>query len=144
MSRSALAALLTFACMGSVLAGGPVLDTMDELHFRSPAGRGKAELVPGKVGRAVRFSFDQGSRNAFFVSNLRGGPEWDRAAGLSFWVRGDGSDHFGGLELISDDDYAVRYDYSFPLKSKEWTRVAVAWRDLIPVLPGPKSRPLGP
>ena len=124
-------------------AAGPVIDAMDENHFRSPRDKGKAELVEGKFGKAVRFTFARDSRNAFFTSNLRGQPAWDKAAGLSFWVKGDGSDSFGGLQLIYDDDFAVRYDYCFPIKSKEWTKITVAWRDLVPVLPGPKSRPLG-
>ena len=120
-----------------------VLDSMDEVRFRAPKDKGKAELVDGKVGKAVRFSFDKDARSAFFIGNLRGKPEWDRAAGFSFWVKGDGSDSFAGLELIHDDDFAVRYDYCFPIKATEWTKVTVAWRDLVPVLPGPKSKPLG-
>ena len=75
---------------------------------------------------------------------MRGKPGWDEAAGFSFWVKGDGSDHFGGLQFIYDEDYAVRYDYMFPIKSTEWTKVTVAWSDLVPVMPGPKSVPLGP
>src|SRR5438270_12810173 len=99
MSRSAaLLALLP------LLAAGPLVDSMDELRFRAPAGKGKAELVPGKFGKAVRFSFEKDARSAFFTSNLRGRPDWDRAAGLSFWVQGDGSDSFAGLQLIYDED----------------------------------------
>ncbi len=145
MKCFSLAAALWFtALLGAHAADGPVLDSMDELRFRAPKDKGRAELVEGKFGRAVRFSFDAGARGAFFTSNIRGTPAWDRAAGLSFWVKGDGSDHFGGLELIYDEDYAVRYDYAFPLKHTGWTKVTVAWRDFVPVLPGPKSRPLGP
>ncbi len=144
MPRATLATLFALLALGTALAAGPVLDTMDEVRFRSPKGKGRAELVEGKVGKAVRFAFDKDSRSAFFTSSLRGRPEWDKAAGLSFWVKGDGSRSFGGLQLIYDDDYAVRYDYCFPIQSKEWAKVTVAWRDLVPVLPGPKSRPLGP
>jgi lysophospholipase L1-like esterase len=143
MPRFVLAGLCSLACLGTALAGGPVIDSMDQLRFRAPKDKGKAQLVEGKVGKAVRFTFDKDCQNVFFTSNLHGGPDWDRAAGFSFWVKGDGSDHFGGLQLIYDEDYAVRYDNCFPLRSKQWTKVTVAWRDLVPVLPGPKSRPLG-
>jgi lysophospholipase L1-like esterase len=125
-------------------AEGPVLDTMDTLRFHAPAEKARAELVEGKDGKAVRFSFDRDARGAFCTSNLHGTPAWDEAAGLSFWVKGDGSDHLGGVELIYDDDYAVRYDAAFPLKSREWTKIVIPWRDLVPVLPGPKSKPLDP
>ncbi len=145
MSRPVVAVLIALAALGAARAAdGPVLDTMDTLRFQPPRQKGRAELVEGKFGKALRFSVDEGAPGAFFTSNLRGTPAWDEAAGLSFWVRGDGSDHFGGIELIYDDDYAVRYDCAFPLKNKEWTKVALAWRDFVPVLPGPKSKPLDP
>jgi hypothetical protein len=127
----------------SALRAGDVIDSMDELRFRAPKDKGKAEQVTGKVGKAVRFSFEKDARSAFFTSNLRGAPSWDKAAGLSFWVKGDGSESFGGLELIWDNDFSVRYDVAFAIKSKEWTKVTVAWRDFVPVLPGAKSKPLG-
>ncbi len=123
-------------------AEGPIIATMDELKFTAPKDKGKAELVEGKVGKAVRFSFDRDARSAFFTSNIRGTADWDKAAGFSFWLRGDGTDGFAGLQFIHDDDYAVRYDLCFPVKGKEWQKVAVAWGDLIPVLPGPKAKPL--
>ena len=145
MPRPLFAALLALTAFGAARAADDsLIDAMDEVHFQPPKEKGKAELIDGKVGKAVRFSFDQDARGAFFTSNRRGSPAWDKAAGLSFWVKGDGSDHFGGLELIYDDDYAVRYDYAFPLKSTEWTKIVVPWRNLVPVLPGEKSGLLDP
>ena len=120
-----------------------VITSMDEPRFRPPKEKGSAGQVEGKVGKAVRFRFEEDARSLFFTSNIRGTPEWDRAAGFSFWVRGDGTDGFGGLQFIYDDDFAVRYDLCFPVKGTEWTKVAVAWRDMIPVLPGPRAKPLG-
>jgi len=142
MSRCA-AVLLASLINPSAFAADDLIDAMDSNRFVSPKEKGKAELVEGKFGKAVRFSFEQGCQNTFFTSRLRGKPEWDRAEGFSFWVKGDGSDSFGGLQLIFDDDYAVRYDLCFPIRSKEWTKITVAWRDLVPVLPGPKAKPLG-
>ena len=122
---------------------GDVIATMDELRFQPPKESGSAELVEGKAGKAVRFRFATDARGAFFTSNIRGTPGWDRAAGFSFWVRGVGGDGFGGIQFIYDEDYAVRYDLCFRVRNGQWTRVVVAWRDLIPVLPGPNARPLG-
>ncbi len=120
-----------------------IIATMDEIRFRPPEEKGQAGLVEGKVGKAVRFRFEQDARSVFFTSDIHGTPEWDRAAGFSFWVKGDGADGFGGLQFIHDDDYAVRYDLCFPVEGTDWTKVTVAWRDMIPVLPGPRARPLG-
>ena len=94
---------------------------MDTLRFQPPR-KGTAGLVNGKVGRAVQFHFDKDARAAFATSNIHGTPDWDRAAGFSFWVKGDGSDQFAGLEFIFDEDYAVRYDYAFPVKGTDWTQ----------------------
>lgn len=74
---------------------------MDELTFTAPKGKGTAELVPGRVDKAVRFSLDKDARSAFFTSTVRGTPAWDETAGFSFWVQGDGTDHFAGLQLGS-------------------------------------------
>lgn len=126
-----------------IAADGPLISGMDELRYTPPKEKGRAELVPGKVGRAVRFAFDRDARSAFFTCNTRGTPEWAKAAGFSFWVKGDGGDHTAGLEFVYDDDYAVRYDFAFLVKGTAWTKVTVAWDDLVPVLPGPKSNPLG-
>ena len=128
-----------------LLAGSPddVISTMDEPVFRPVPGKAAVEAVPGKVGGALRFRFEPDARGAFAIGNIRGTPEWDKAAGFSFWVKGEGTDGFGGLEFIFDEDYAVRYDVAFPVKGTEWTKVVIAWDDLIPVLPGPKARPLG-
>jgi lysophospholipase L1-like esterase len=117
---------------------------MEQIRFKAAPDKGKLELVEGKVGKAVKFTFVDKCQNHFFTGNHRGTPPWDEAAGFSFWVKGDGSDHFGGLQFIWDDDFAVRYDYMFSIKSKEWTKVTVAWRDLVPALPGPKARLLDP
>ncbi len=123
---------------------GMVLDNMDEVRFKPTSDKAKAELVDGKVGKAVKFSFPDKCQNVFFSSRLRGQPAWDEAAGFSFWVKGDGSDHLGGLQFIYDDDFAIRYDYAFPIKGTEWTKIIVPWRDLVPALPGAKARLLDP
>jgi lysophospholipase L1-like esterase len=121
---------------------GALIASMDDLRFGQPREKGRADLVEGKVGKAIRFRFDKEARSTFFTSNIHGTPEWDRAAGFSFWVKGEGLDGFGGLQFIFDDDFAVRYDLAFPVKGTAWTKVSVAWDDLIPVLPGPRARPL--
>ena len=138
--------LLTLPAFLALAAAPPndpaVIDPMDALRFAAPKANGRAEVVPGKVGSAVRFAFDKDARGVFFTSNTRGTPAWDAAAGFSFWVKGTGADGFGGLEFIYDNDYAVRYDLCFPVTGTDWTKVTVAWGDLVPVLP--KGKPLDP
>ncbi|HLF93806.1 MAG TPA: GDSL-type esterase/lipase family protein, partial [Planctomycetota bacterium] len=115
-----------------------------DLKVRNPEKNGRAETVDGKAGKAVKFSFDEKCSGAFCMTPLRGSPEWDKAAGFSFWVKGDGSKRFGGLQFIWNEDYAARYDYMFPIDGTEWRKIVVAWRDLVPSLPSPASKFMDP
>jgi lysophospholipase L1-like esterase len=98
---------------------------------------GSAELVDGKFGKAVRFSFVENARGGFMTARVRPTEAWDQAEGFSFWVKGDGSSHWGGIELIDRDDFSLRYGYCFPINSTEWRKVVVPWSDLTPELTGP-------
>jgi lysophospholipase L1-like esterase len=98
---------------------------------------GTADLVDGKFGKAVRFSFIEGASGGFMTGRVRPKKQWDDSAGFSFWGKGDGSRSFGGIELIDRDDFSLRYGYCFPIDSTEWRKVTVPWRDVIPELSGP-------
>ena len=132
-----------FATFGALAHDGALIASMDEMRFQAPKAKGRSDLVEGKVGKALRVQFDQDASSTFFTSNIHGTPEWDRTEGFSFWVKGEGTDGFGGIELIYDEDYSLRYDYCFSVKGTTWKKIEVAWRDLIPVLPGPRAKPLG-
>lgn len=122
---------------------GALIHSMDDLRVTEPKEKGHSEVVEGKFGKAVKFRFEEGCQGTFFGTPIRGTPEWDKAAGFSFWVKGDGSHHFGGLQFIWNDDYAMRYDYMFPIDSTEWRKIVVPWRDLLPALSKPGSKFLG-
>ncbi len=58
---------------------------------------------------------------------------WDRYQGLSFLVKGDGSDNFGCLAVGgggSDGGYS--YIVWFPLGDTTWHKVTASWDDLVP------------
>ncbi|HXG60164.1 MAG TPA: GDSL-type esterase/lipase family protein [Planctomycetota bacterium] len=125
--------------------GGELIDSMDDLRARLSKDKVRVETVEGKFGRAARFAFDDGCQSVFAMTSIRGAPEWDRARGFSFWVKGDGSRRFGGLQFIWNEDYSARYDLMFPIDGTEWRKIDVAWEDLVPVLPkSPFLDPKGP
>lgn len=134
-------ALVPFAL---VAGEGAVIDSMDAPKLANAKEKARFEIVEGKVGKAAKLSFEDGCQAKFVTSRIRGTPEWDSAAGFSFWVKGDGSNHWGGLEFIWNDDYALRYDYCFPIDSTDWKKITVAWRDLVPNLPKPGSIGIDP
>src|SRR5262245_60198214 len=121
---------------------GPLGQSMDEIRIRLPKEKVRAEAVEGKTGKAMKFSFDDGCASQFAMTPIVGSPDWDKAAGISFWVKGDGSKRFGGIQLIWNEDYGARYDVMFPIDSTEWKKIVVSWRDFTPVLPA--TKPLDP
>ena len=140
LAGAALAAFLPAASAQTVILDMDTVrhkptEVADKDNQKVPAGT--VELVEGKFGKACLFSLREAAGPGFMTAWVAATPEWDEAAGLSFWVKGDGSTHWGGLELIDGNDYALRYGYCFPIDSTEWTRVVVPWRDLIPELAGP-------
>lgn len=108
-----------------------------ELKDKQKVPAGTAELVDGKIGKAVKFTFIADSRSGFMAASVRGTPEWDQSDGFSFWVKGDGSQSWGGIEMIDAGNYGLRYGYCFPIDSTDWTKIIVPWRDLVPELAGP-------
>jgi lysophospholipase L1-like esterase len=143
MSRAALLSVgLFFSCVAATPDEGALVNSMDDVRVQAPKEKGHFESVEGKVGKAVKFSFDNGCKSQFCMTNIRATPEWDKAEGFSFWLKGDGSKHFGCIQLIWNEDYGARYDVAFPLDSTEWKKITVAWRDLVPALPTPSSKPI--
>lgn len=102
---------------------------------------GTVESVDGKEGKAVKFTFVDNAKGGFATAALRPTPEWDQSAGFSFWVKGDGSNAWGGIELIDRSDFKLRYAYCFPIHSTQWTKIVVPWRDVVPELAGPPVDP---
>jgi len=145
---SLAAALVAMMLVESPVAGEQIdlildMDTVrhrmgqitDKDKQKMPAGT--VELAEGKVGKACKFTFVEGASSGFATAWVPAKANWDQAAGFSFWVKGDGSSSWGGIELIDGEDYGLRYAYCFPIDSTDWTKISVPWRDVIPELKGP-------
>ena len=96
---------------------------------------GTVKLIKGKVGPAARMHFVAESRGGYFRLPLRADSSWNKAAGFSFWVKGDGSDGPGGLALVDRKQIHARYLFEFPLDSTKWRQFLVPWCDLLPGSP---------
>ena len=69
---------------------------------------GTVEAVDGQFGKACKFSFVESTGSQFFTASVRPKEDWNEYEGFSFWVKGDGSRGFGGLEFIDGEDYGLR------------------------------------
>ncbi|HCE45821.1 MAG TPA: hypothetical protein DET40_19935 [Lentisphaeria bacterium] len=58
----------------------------------------------------------------------------DGYEGISFWVKGDGSDTYGTIVLCGQHPlwFPFKYAYSFPLKDTEWKKIVVPWDKFVP------------
>ena len=101
---------------------------------------GTVELVEGQFGKACKFSFVASTGPQFFTAWMDPSDDWDQYEGFSFWVKGDGSQSYGGLEFIDGNDYSLRFGYCFPIESTEWGKITVPWSDLVPELAGASVR----
>ena len=117
---------------------------MDALRLQLPAEKVTARLVDGKLGQAVRLDFADDCQNVYVQTRSSGTPQWNEMEGFSFWVKGDGSDHLGGIEFVWNGDYALRYAYAFPIDSDEWRKITVRWRDLVPETSNAAALPIDP
>jgi lysophospholipase L1-like esterase len=153
ISLTVLATAFVLNLLGSARGAGPsggndsaelLLDTsaavfspgqVTKANAKVPAGT--VERVEGKFGQALKFSFIEGASGGFMTAHVKPTPQWDAADGFSFWVKGDGSDTWGGIELVDRADFSLRYGYCFPIDSTEWRKIVVPWRDVIPELAGP-------
>jgi lysophospholipase L1-like esterase len=109
--------------------------TTDKQKKKVPVGN--AEKVLGQFGPAVKFTFVEAAAGGFFTAAVHPSVQWDQADGFSFWVKGDGSNNWGGIQLIDRDDYSSRYAYCFPIDSTDWRKITVRWSDLTPELASP-------
>jgi len=141
MTRTSL--WIVVAALGTASAWGqappaPLLD-FGSVQFKpgEVTTTGTVEVLDGRFGKAGKFSFVASTGPQFFTTWLRPAENWDQYDGFSFWVKGDGSASFGGIELIDADDFGLRYGYCFPIDSTDWVKITVPWGDLVPELAGP-------
>ena len=108
---------------------------------KQPAGT--VETVDGKFGKAQKITFVDNALAGFMIGRIRPTETWDASDGFSFWVKGDGSKNWGGMELIDRDDFGKRYGVCFPIDSTDWRKIEIPWRDVIPELAAPLVNPKG-
>ncbi len=109
------AAIATRPCAGAEPAPhSTVIFDMDTVRYRPTEAVNKdkqkvpvgtVELVDGQAGKAVQFTFADGLGSGFMTASVKATPAWNAAEGFSFYVKGDGSTNWAGLELIDRDDF---------------------------------------
>ena len=88
-----------------------------------------AEGVNGQAGVVISH-LPKGTAQLQFAFDDEQMDIFDQYQGVSFYVKGDGSECWETISLLHNYNYT--YNYFVPLKSTEWVKYTVAWRDFIP------------
>lgn len=138
--RASAAHLLTLASAALILSAhalaGPVIeDFEDQSRWKASSDRVRIENAAAAVGDgALKVTLPgMAYMRMFNTMPPLENTEWDRYEGVSFWIRGDGSDLFGCLALCGGS-YSWGYCHAvyFPLKSEKWTQYTFTWDDFVP------------
>ena len=133
--RFAVAAMIVAALAAAARAETPVLEDFEKeapavVATQSVEGSVAWTIEKGPDGRYLKVDFTRGKEAGYAYVNLpvvdalvKNAAAWD---GVAFRVKGDGSKTFGLIEVRADD-YARIYHAIFPLRSTEWTEVAIRW-----------------
>lgn len=88
-----------------------------------------AGVEPG--GGAIKF-VQPGTARKSYPYNAQKRIDWDgKYKGISFMVKGDGSDQFGSIQIGAGLPWF--YIFYFPVKNTDWMKHIVAWEDLTPM-----------
>ncbi|MFB3893337.1 MAG: GDSL-type esterase/lipase family protein [Phycisphaerae bacterium] len=90
-----------------------------------------ADDSPHEGKAAVKFNVKLGKTYAVAYRLAKPDAAWNDYGGLSFWVKGDGSDNYGCLR-VQAGSWDKAWLGNFPLKDAEWHEVRLAWGDLVP------------
>lgn len=100
---------------------------------------GKVVLNPiedPEVGKAIQCSnFPTGNAILKVPFNNEQLEALDQYQGISFKIKGDGSDCWASISVINPLYTAYAYQYLVPLKSTEWVTYKLAWSELSPEYP---------
>ena len=64
---------------------GAIIDAMDNISFsitKEASMKGRIESEPGKVGSALKFSYEKECSGIFMTGSAGGKPEWTRPPGF--------------------------------------------------------------
>ncbi len=64
---------------------------------------GSFTRVAGKSGPAVRFDFVDHAHGGVISTPVHPSPAWDEAAGISFWIKGDGSKELAAISFADGE-----------------------------------------
>jgi lysophospholipase L1-like esterase len=110
------------------------IDSMDDASTwkRKPPNQMtiKTDENPKEGTGAMHVNCMKGYLNGLAFKTFKAPKSWNGYDGISFWIKGDGSDNFGVVR-IQCGSYHKGYLGTFPLKNKTWSEVRIAWADLV-------------
>ena len=104
---------------------------LDRAAKAGALARSGCEGAAGKADSAIQIRVKDGTRHSIAMRLAKPDPTFSAFNGLSFKVKGDGSDNWACLRLQAGG-WGKAYVAPFPLKKTDWHEVRLAWGDFIP------------
>lgn len=133
--------ILTYLCIVVLSAAcsaqeSRLIDSFDDLSaWKTNAKEGQLTVSQGPAtavrGPSLSVTVTDGVIYALAYRQFTPDPAWGEFDGLSFRLKGDGSDDWGCIRLQAGN-YNKGYLGTFPLKGTEWHEVRLAWGDFVP------------
>ncbi len=125
-------------CLVAVVACAQtkVIDSMDDVALWKTNHKDNritfsADPQPKEGQGALHLDSQVATTFAIIYRRFKPDVDWNSYDGFVFWVKGDGSKHFGCMR-IQAGSWNKAWLGNFPLKDTNWHEVKLAWRDLVP------------
>jgi lysophospholipase L1-like esterase len=133
MRRASIALGLVLLAAACSAGETKVVDSMDSpTGWRKKAGTALAlDAKPHEGAGALAIKVKAKSRFTTAMRIAKPDAAWNDYDGLSFWVKGDGSNNVASIALQAGK-WGNDWMAPVPLKNTEWHQVAIAWSDFVP------------
>jgi len=135
LARVLVVLLCAAPCLAGDAAATKVVDSMDDLSVWRNRNKAGLELAadpqPHEGRAALSIKVKAGIRFLPAVSVRKPDPAWNDYDGLSFWVKGNGSDDVASI-AIQAGKWGNSWMAILPLKNTKWHPVSIAWSDFVP------------
>jgi len=134
--RTAVGCVTVLLIASVAFAQTKVVDSMDDAALWKSNHKDNritftADPRPKEGQGAVRFDSQVPGTFAICYRTFTPDASWNDYDGFAFWVKGDGSEHFGCMR-IQAGNWNKAWLGNFPLKDTGWHEVKLAWGDLTP------------
>jgi lysophospholipase L1-like esterase len=114
-------------------AGWKLVDLSRKGRLRITTSRSKRPHIGKGALRIVSGNPQRFKAPGFVVKDIASSKDWNKYAGISFWVKGDGSRYYASIVLGTGKVGPMNngYEALIPLSETKWHKVTLRWEDFV-------------